>query len=151
MTKKTVGAIAAELLQKPDGPTNPQEYQRAQEKDYLAKLLVTAQEGLKLYNSDFYIVVITKKERLMENVIRNYFFSRKTCPTPDYDQTVYKFNHGKDDIEFLWTIPAKDICFDLLENKHRITREEQDLLECVMRYAEGTLMKLAQSENKEFA
>jgi len=55
----------------------------------------------------FYVCVITKKERLMDNVLRNYFLARSTCPTPQYDQTVYKYHRDSGAIQFLWVLPSK--------------------------------------------
>lgn len=149
--RKTVGAHSSELLAKPDGPTNPQEYQRASQKDYIETLLDTAVQARKKWEGDFFITVVTKKERLMKNVLRNYFMARHSCPTPDYDQTVYKFRAEDEEIVFLWTIPAQDICYDLLRNALQIPPEERDLLYNIIRFKEGELMKLAQIENKEFA
>ena len=42
---------------------------------------------------DFYIVVLFKKERILKNVVRQYFFYRQSFPTPEYDQSVYKFHY----------------------------------------------------------
>ena len=45
------------------------------QKEYLNNLLECVTSGRKKFNSDFFVVVLTKNERLLPNVFRNYFFS----------------------------------------------------------------------------
>ena len=91
MKKKTVGAVASELLQKVPETKDPIEIQREVHKEYIDNLKVAVDRGLLTMKHDFYVVVIVKKEKLLENVLRNYFAERSTCPTPDYDQSVFKY------------------------------------------------------------
>jgi len=114
--KKTMGAIASDLLNKESSnDISPIEVQKAQEKEYLDNLTWCVQHALKKVDcskieghdickdreplhGDFFIVVLLKKERLLENVLRNYFIATKACPTPHYDQTVYRYDHKNQDI-----------------------------------------------------
>src|SRR3990167_4938546 len=90
-----------------------------------------------------------KKEPLMPNVIRNYFYGRLSCPTPDYDQTVYFYDQESDIIEFLWVIPSKDACLYLKENALLVDPAESQLLRFVLDFADGTLFAIAKTRNRE--
>lgn len=148
-TKKTVGAIASELQQKPLEMVSPVDIQRATEKEYLQNLGTCIQNNLPLYNGDFYVVVITKNEKLLHNVLRCYFLARPTCPTPDYDQTVFFFRRASQDIEYLWTIPDKESCLVYIANAAIIPKEEQQLLDNILKFRDGSLFTLCKKLNNE--
>lgn len=147
--KKTVGAIASELQQKAPETRDPIEIQREVHKDYIDNLKIAVDRGLKTMQHDFFVTVITKKEKLMENVLRNYFAERSTCPTPDHDQTVYKYHHNSGNLEYLWTIPDRQTCEIFLRNADKIVPEEQLLLEFVLNFYNGELMTLCRKLNGE--
>ena len=147
--KKTVGAISAELALKDPISTDPVELQREMTENYLGDLLATVESFREKTNGDFFVVGITKNEKLMPNVFRNYFVPRYTCPTPDYDQAVYKFNAKDENIEFIWVIPSKDACIHLKENAMYVIDEEKQLLQYVFDFADGTLFELSKKLNNE--
>ena len=82
-------------------------------------------------------------------MIRNYFIPTHDCPTPTYDQTIYKYDHHKESIEFLWVIPDKETCLTLYENKDIVVPEERALLQFVLDFYDGTLYRLMKKLNKE--
>lgn len=147
--RETVGKIATSLMQKQDIPISPIEIEREAHKDYGKNLLQCFDEARKIYPDNFFLVVITKKEPLLENVLRNYFFHRSTCPTPDYDQAVYRYVKKDDAIEFLWVIPSKDACLYLKKNAKLVIPDEHSLLNYVLRFADGTLYAWAKRLNDE--
>jgi hypothetical protein len=164
--KKTVGAVASDLKKQADQALNPQEIQQATEKEYLDNLVWAVDHARKkvecadeackkvcstrdAYIGDFYIVGLLKKERLIDNVLRNYFIPTISCPTPFFDQTLYKYNAHDDNIEFVWTVPDQETCEIFRENAMRIVPEEQSLLKFVLEYYDGTLYKLAKKLNGE--
>lgn len=152
MAKDTVGKISSDLLLKSrdeDLKHSPHEQMQEQLKDYEHNVELAVKEGKKKYSHDFYVVVLTKKERLMQNVIRNYFFVRATCPTPEWDQTVYKYTFNGDGLEFMWVIPAHDVCQNLKDNALTIDKEERELLEFVMAFDDGRLLEIAKKLNGE--
>lgn len=158
MTKrKTVGSVALDLMSKPLETTNATEQMQEQLMDYEKNFYECLEEGKKKYKANFFIVVITKKEPLMQNVLRNYFFSRLTCPTPDYDQKVYKFTSRPeptkalmyDHVELMWCIPDRETCFTLKENALRVATEERELLKYILDFADGTLYRYAKVANGE--
>lgn len=77
---------------------------------YNNKLMEAVKKGQKSITGDFYIEICTKTERLIQKAWSNYFFVRYSCPTPFYDQTVYKLNAKEERLEYLWTVPSKKLC-----------------------------------------
>ena|SRR5271165_3648921 len=147
--KKTVGAQALDLMQKEPESRDPIELQREMQAEYVDELLDCAETYAKKCIGDFYIVVITKNEKLLPNVFRNFFLPRISCPTPDYDQSVYKYHHEHQMIEFIWTIPSKEACIHLRDNALIVDKSEHGLLQFVLWFEDGTLYRLAKRLNKE--
>ena len=85
----------------------------------------------------------------MPNVMRNYFIPRKSCPTPTYDQMVYKFHRKDEALEFVWAVPSMVAVKDLLKHKHDIDPSFFALLKMVMDFTDGTLEKKAKTFNDE--
>lgn len=166
MNKKTVGQISQELLQKNHGQAKAQDISYAQQQEYLDNLVWCVKHAMKevdcsaidghdmckdrnKFDGDFFIEVLLKKERKLENVLRNYFLARKSCPMPFYDQTVYRYNSAKGDIEYLWTVPDLETCLIFEENKEKIVPEERSLLTMILQFKDGSLKRLARKFNKE--
>lgn len=149
--KKKVGEASIELSQKAPETRDPIELQREMMKDYCDNVIQCALEGKKLYDGIFYVVVITKKERLMHNVVRSYYFHRKTCPTPDWDQAVYQFNPEAESFSMLWVIPAKDIADMLYFNAAVVADDEKQLRNYVLEFYNGDLLREAKKLNGERA
>ena len=147
--RKTVGAASLEAAQKSVDTRDPIELQRSMQENYINELIECVNKHRKDYTSNFFIVVITKREKLMRNVLRNYFFPRTSCPTPDYDQAVYRYNSEVDDIEYIWCIPDRETCLTLKENALQVTAEERELLQHIMEFSDGTLYRKAKKLNKE--
>jgi hypothetical protein len=149
MTRATVGKLSSELIIKEPETQSPLEQMQENLTQYDAYLHNCALEGKKVYPRDFFLVVLTKKERLMPNVIRNYFIHRVSCPTPTFDQAVYQFHRAQEKIEFLWVVPSQDTCQFLLENIALVDKSEHDLLKFVIDFSEGILLKKAKILNGE--
>jgi hypothetical protein len=148
--RETVGKIATDLAKNSVDNTHSAHEQMLEcLTEWDKSLFACIDDYKKKCPGDFYIVVITKKERLLENVIRNYFMARLSCPTPDYDQTVYKVHRRDDSIEFMWTIPSKDTCLHIKQNVLAMDPEEQQLVKFVLDFADGTLFKLSKKLNNE--
>ncbi len=147
--KKTVGAASLEALQKSVDTRDPIELQRSMQEAYIDELRECVDKHVSSFDGDFFVVVITKRERILTNVLRNYFFARHSCPTPDYDQTVFRFKSATESIEYLWCIPDRETCLTFLENKNSIASDEQGLLEHIIDFSDGTLFNLCQRLNNE--
>lgn len=148
--RPSVGTISADLMQKDPGNHTVAEQGKEQLKDYIPNLIEATNKGKRdLPKQDFYIVVLTKRERLMQNVFRHYFFVRMSCPTPDYDQAVYHYSALKDEVEFIWVVPDPVTCQYFLEHSLEIPPEDKCLLEFILKFSEGTLDRLARRYNGE--
>lgn len=146
----TVGKIATDLAAQDTHAQSPIELERAMHKDYEENIQQCIERGKKEHPGDFYIVVITKKERLLQNVLRHYYLHRATCPTPEYDQTVYKYFREHDAHQFLWVVPDKITCEMMRDNALQVPDPERDLLRFVLDFYDDTLMKLSKKLNGEF-
>lgn len=147
--KKTVGSEAYDRLLKLPETTDPIELEREMHKDYEANVQECITRSSKEYDGDFFVVVTTKKERIMQNVLRNYFFGRKTCPTPEYDQAVYRYHRKEGIAEFLWVIPSKDTCQMMRDNALEVAPEERELRDFVLSFYDGSLLQLSKRLNGE--
>lgn len=149
--RESVGSLSQQIAKKAPDTRDPIELEREMHKDYVDELFACVNQHKAGYHSDFFVVVLTKKERLMSNVIRNLFFARATCPTPEFDQVVYRYHKDHEALEFLWVIPSKDTCELFKQCCLEIAPEERELLKFVLDYYDGNLLRLAKQLNGERA
>ena len=151
MTKETVGKLSSDLLAKQvDDTHSAHEQMLEQLSEYEKNIEICVENSKKDYPvGDFYVVVINKKERLLANVLRNYFYGRYSCPTPDWDQIVYKFHRKDEQLEFLWVIPSKDTCEAMTLDPLGVPAEERELLDFVLSFNDGTLLRKSKQLNGE--
>jgi hypothetical protein len=147
--RETVGKIASELMVKPVESETPFEQMSEQLSDWDKNIFECVERCKKYYAGDFYVVVITKKEKLMNNVIRNYFLGTIACPTPTWDQTVFAFNRSDESIDFLWTVPDKATCLVFSQYRTMVHPSEHQLLKFVLDFEDGTLLDIARKRNGE--
>lgn len=76
----------------------------------------------------FYIVVLSKKERLMNNVVRRYFLGRESEPTPDYDQIVFRVDPKTQEVNFKWAIPDIESYHDMVMFGQNYPIDQQELV-----------------------
>ena len=150
MTKETVGSCALKLINKSGAETHSAiDQMREQLADYDKNLELCVRDNKTKLEGNFYVVVITKKERLLQNVIRAYFFARISCPTPDYDQAVYKYDRTSGDLRLLWIIPSQQGANMMSSNPHLVPIEQHELLSFLLKFRDGDLFELAKKENGE--
>lgn len=148
-----IGKIVQELRKdeksKPKTIEEFKEQSKSMTEDYIDNLKIAVENGKKVHNRDFFIAVLTKSERLLEGVYRSYFHPRITCPDPNYDQALYRYNHAKEDIEFIWVVPDKDVCSHMYTNRYNASREDLKLLPYIIDFIEGRLHVKQVEYNKE--
>jgi hypothetical protein len=150
MERDTVGKLSSELLQQDiSSDHSVGEQMREQLSEFESNFFDCVTRGKNSFTDDFYVVVITKRERLMPNVIRNYFFPRLSCPTPDYDQAVYLYNRKDDNVEFLWVIPSKQAAIEIKQDMLILDSSHHELLRFVLDFFDGTLDARARAYNDE--
>lgn len=149
MKRETVGKIASDLMLKTPETRSITEQMQANLSEYEKEVMDCVERNKKNYPGDFYVNVITKQEPLLPNVFRNYFFATEACPTPNYDQILYKYKRKGDELVFMWTVPSRDACHHLKDNAHYVVSEEQGLLRYVQLFDDGSLFKLMKELNGE--
>lgn len=126
-------------------------------KDEEDSLNLCVQKHKSIFPGDFYVVILTRQDKVIEenNIIdnkiqiRSQYIAKVACPTPNYDQAVFKYHKNDDRLEFLWVIPDRDTAFLLKNYALQVDKSERDLLNFVLKFADGSLYKLAKKLNGE--
>ena len=136
----TVGEEAYKRLLNPDHKQGIIDTQREIDKKYFDGIeeCVKLHKGKHGFEGDFFIVVIAKKERLMENVIRRYYVARQTLPAPEFDQTVWRYLK-EGDLQFIWVVPDHNTAQEMYHHPERVPKEEMHLYKMVKALMEGRL------------
>lgn len=142
----TVGEAALKL-QESSEKINPIELQQAihkgntEDDSFESNVIKAVERGKRdlAHKDNFFIVVLFKKERILHNVLRQYFFPRISCPTPEWDQIVYKYHAKEERLEFLWVVPDKDNCYNLAKHKKHLPLDQQPLCEYSSDFLSGKL------------
>ena len=149
--KKTVGSHALDLQRKTAEKINSIDLQREihkgtnSRKSFEEEVWECVQRGLDdpKITGNFYVVVLFKKERLLQNVVRQYFFYRESLPTPEYDQTVYHIRSKDQKIKFIWTLPDVATCEWLPMRKNELPNDQHKLVYMIEAFHSGTLYREA--------
>lgn len=148
--EETVGSASYRLSLKNSTTTHtPIEQMREQLSEYEKEIVKCYNRYKSVFLGDFYVVVAVKREKLMPNVLRNMFFGTKACPTPNYDQTVYKYNRIKDELELLWVLPDRESSIEMRDHSKEVPPEMYTLLSYVLSFNDGSLFELAKHLNGE--
>ena len=139
--RKTVGAAALEAKKDPY-PQDVIETQRAMQKGYVDELAKCAKNGEQLFGKTkpFYLCVQTRRERLLDNVMRNQFYPRQTRPSPAYDLALYHYDPKDELIRFVWCIPDNQTVDYLIAHEHEIPLDERQLVDFCKAFKAGTLI-----------
>lgn len=151
-TKKKLGQISQELIQSQidSPPTHTFEEQgKEMMTGYVDNLIECSKNGVKQFpQKDFFIVVRTKKEPLMLNVLRNYFTPQAFCPRPDYDQAVFLYKHKDEVIEHIWVVPDRDVCLYFLMYPDNATNDdERAMVDFIQKFADKKLAAIWRKYN----
>lgn len=148
----TIGSQILGLSQRNIEKMSVVEAWKVKESDYMKGLIECAETNRKLFLGDFFIVTVLKTETLLSNALptfREYFIAQETCPTPNYDQNLYKYNSKTEEISYIWTIPDRETSHYLFENKLIVDASERQLLDFVLKFADGSLFRLMKELNGE--
>jgi hypothetical protein len=145
---ETVGKLSVDLLSQADNKHTVSEQMHEQLNDYDKELYDCFYTQKSRYTGIFYIVVLTRGDRLLTNVVRHMFFARHSCPTPDYDQCVYQCHKDWPEPKFMWVIPCKDYC-EYLRDLITVPEEHASLYPYVRDFYDGTLLALCKKLNHE--
>lgn len=128
------------------------EYRKKMEVDIIYNILDTVDKSKNkpLYKDhDFYVVLLIKTEQ--GSTPRTFVLARRSCPSPLYKQSVWKYHHQSGDLEFLWTIPDRFLYMHVLKDlqKYLSDKETSDLAKFVMLMESGELLEWVKRENGE--
>lgn len=128
------------------------EYSRELQKDVLKNIdeVITRDKNKDKYrNIDFYVCIHTKMEKIINNVPRNFIFTRMSCPTPVYGQVVFKYVREDQRLDFLWVIPMRKRAEHILAHPIMYYKDPnwKDTADFVHAMASGVLDKWVQKEN----
>lgn len=104
------------------------------------------------FNKDFYVEVSRRRENHPEkNELHdiNRFIIKAACPTPQWNQSVYKYHRRSGLLQFLWTVPRREVCAILKYYALQLNEDEKTLLDYVLEFENGKLLELARLYNKE--
>jgi hypothetical protein len=152
--KKTYGQLVNEhWSQKHEHEDDVIEYRRMMEPEILKNIYGTIEQAKDkdLYkNHDFYVVLLMKTER-MGGVPRTLVLARRSCPTPTYQQFVWKYYHVSGALEFLWGIPDQILYWHVYHNlsKYLKDKETHALANDVYLMESGKLEEFVIKENGE--
>lgn len=129
------------------------EYRRQMEGDIMANVhnaALQAKEQPLYKNRDFYVVLLILKERFADTPITKAL-ARRSCPTPVYKQSVWKYYHVSGTLEFLWVIPDAVLYHHILKNtpKYLDDKETKQLAQYVILMESGELLDWVKKENGE--
>lgn len=143
--KETLGSIALQSEQKLSQEAEHTVAERTEQaNDERVRILNEAfEQGKRKYNGDFYIEMCMKREKLFWNVETRWLpHVRQSCPTPMFEQTVYRYNRSEDYLEYIWALPdIRTACY-LIENALLLPPEQKELINFVLDFKEGRLHKI---------
>lgn len=129
------------------------EYRRQMEPDIANRLNATAASSAKqagYAGKDFYVVMLVSVDRVLRQP-RTVIFARKSCPTPVYKQSVWKYKTATGSLEFLWSIPDAILYYHILNNqtKYLQDKETSELAQFTILMESGELLEWVKKENGE--
>lgn len=136
--REKVGAVSTRLLEKADGKQGVVDTQREADKEYFQEIEKCVNNH-KEWKDPFYVCVLHKRERLLENVVRRYFLGRKSIPTPEYDQTLWRYYPHSGNLEFIWCIPDKNTTLWMYSNPQDVPEEQKHLHKFIVEFINDNL------------
>jgi hypothetical protein len=171
INKSTIGKqIAEKSSDRSDNDIDPREVTKLSEQEHLESLHWCAMHAMKkvpcvpecdqdycskreAFTGDFYVEVLERKEPIFDAsgmmVKRLHQIPKKACPTPFFDQTLWKYHEKSGEFEDLWVIPDIDTCLFVHKNKHNIPIEFQVAIPDIEKFLNGDLHRICQKLNGE--
>ena len=104
--EEKIGEISNKLREKPDEKIEVGSLRDEVLKNYEENVHEAIQRALKTGVRDFFYIVIVS-QKLLVNTGRMIFYTRKTIPRPNLDETVFKYTIKDEKITHLWTLPDR--------------------------------------------
>lgn len=140
---ETVGKIAYDLLENPDKKQSVVETQQSMQTGYMDEIQTAAERAINESQypdqDEFYVIAMRKRERHMVNVVRMFYYTRATRPTPAWDIDVWKVDQKKGDLFYCYSLPDIKTGHMMLESPQDFLPEDSDLVSFVHQFANETL------------
>ena len=128
---KRVGQAALDILAHDNPDQTVEQTLDAFGPDYARQMEECIDTNKTKFKDPFYILVLTKKEPWISNVLRNYFVGRQTPPHafqmmeeyPNHTKTLYIVNARKGQVKLLWSLPGFADCITVAKNPHLYSPE----------------------------
>lgn len=129
------------------------EYRRQMEPDIINNIQATIENAKKhdLYkNKDFYVVMLSFIDRVLRQPVIK-IFARRSCPTPLFKQSVWKYNHSSGSLDYLWTLPDSLVYYHIVREPAKFLgdKETADMAKFVLLDNSGELLEWVKKENGE--
>lgn len=129
------------------------EYRKAMEPEIMSRLYDTVAKTRMTdgySGKDFYVVLLTTAERVLRQPKLTYL-ARKSCPTPVFKQSVWKYKNCSGQLEFLWSIPDSILYYHILQDPVRYLKDKEtaDIARFVILMEDGALLDWVKQENGE--
>lgn len=147
--EKTTGEIAQKLSLADDCSYTLQDQIDQHKKSVVVNVEKAVKDGLRSFDSNFYIAKHTRRNAYIVNSIQNHYLIRQTCPMPEYSQSVWKYTRKDDVLEELWVLPEETEAIEMMHNSKYINKDEFALMEYVIKFKNGELKQLALKEGAE--
>lgn len=119
-------------------------------RNYMENVFLAVERGKKeLEDNQFFVVITLKGERLNPKSLRNQYFFRRSCPTPTYTQTVFRYLRKDDMLEYLWSMPDIETSYFYRYNPTLVPPQKYEVLRHVLDYFDGKLDEICLTLNKE--
>ena len=152
--KKTIGQIIREHdIKGPGIEDHVREYSKGMALDAIEAARKAADDvkDLDTYKGkDFYVVLSMFPDPVLQQP-RIMPFTRKSPPTPAYNQDVYKYLHRTGDLYYLWSLPDKHRCYDIMRNPSQYLNDKSwyKIARMVQHAFSGKLLEIVKQENGE--
>jgi len=148
--KHQLGEINIQDLELDD---HVREYSTVWGREVLQTLYAIAQnEAQKTHfkGRDFYLVIQLLPMVAFEKPKFLLKKPRFSCPTPCYNDTVYKYHHSSAELEYLYHIPPRAKCAHIIKNanKYLENKESRQLAQFVIAAESGKLLEWVKKENE---
>lgn len=127
------------------------EYRKAMEPKIVSTIheVIAKSKDLDIYkNKDFYICYTFINDRMLRQP-RLIVWARRSCPTPVYKTSVFKYHCNTGNLEFLWTLPDQILYYHIIKNAvHFLAdKETEELAKFCMLNESGELLEWVKKEN----
>jgi hypothetical protein len=146
--RPTVGALSLQS-QSAQNQSDTWETTHEREREIMRNMTdFVAKKKIEHRQSDFYIMLLSRKEKLLANVVRDRLYCLRACPMPNYNQSLWKYHWKDDRLEFMWSVPPKEAVDFLKRYPLEMSDMCSDVIKCVFDFLDGTLARKTSELNK---